>query len=134
MVLPGLTSTTTVHFSGPGEVCWCSFHTQISFIVYQQQKKSKWFLQVYSVRHDITNVQCLMPGLILAIRKVVRLKVFGKSNSVAYMSTQMDHLSNHKVFVAELDLWPGEVLVAIEFFARHKEETCTRNSRESSCV
>ncbi|CAL9144417.1 unnamed protein product, partial [Musa hybrid cultivar] len=84
MVLPGLTSTTTVHFSGPGEV--------------------------YSVRHDITNVQCLMPGLILAIRKVVRLKVFGKSNSIAYMSTQMDHLSNHKVFVAELDLWPGEVL------------------------
>ncbi|URE23255.1 Dihydrodipicolinate reductase, N-terminus [Musa troglodytarum] len=48
MVLPGLTSTTTVHFSGPGEV--------------------------YSVRHDVTNVQCLMPGLILAIRKVVRLK------------------------------------------------------------
>ncbi|WOL10587.1 dihydrodipicolinate reductase-like protein CRR1, chloroplastic [Canna indica] len=48
MVLPGVTSSTTVHFSGPGEV--------------------------YSVRHDITNVQCLMPGLILAIRKVVRLQ------------------------------------------------------------
>ncbi|MQL79688.1 hypothetical protein Taro_012127 [Colocasia esculenta] len=48
MVLPGLSSSTTVHFSGPGEV--------------------------YSVRHDITNVQCLMPGLILAIRKVIRLK------------------------------------------------------------
>ncbi|XP_041008225.1 dihydrodipicolinate reductase-like protein CRR1, chloroplastic isoform X1 [Juglans microcarpa x Juglans regia] len=49
LVLPGLPSSTTVHFSGPGEV--------------------------YSLKHDITNVQCLMPGLILAIRKVVRLKV-----------------------------------------------------------
>ncbi|XP_008795384.2 dihydrodipicolinate reductase-like protein CRR1, chloroplastic isoform X1 [Phoenix dactylifera] len=48
LVLPGLPSSTTVHFSGPGEV--------------------------YSLRHDITNVQCLMPGLIVAIRKVVRLK------------------------------------------------------------
>ncbi|KAL2324501.1 hypothetical protein Fmac_023559 [Flemingia macrophylla] len=48
MVLPGLPSSTTVHFSGPGEV--------------------------YSIRHDITDVQCLMPGLLLAIRKVVRLK------------------------------------------------------------
>lgn len=48
MVLPGLPSSTTVYFSGPGEV--------------------------YSVKHDITDVQCLMPGLILAIRKVVRLK------------------------------------------------------------
>ncbi|XP_031474290.1 dihydrodipicolinate reductase-like protein CRR1, chloroplastic isoform X1 [Nymphaea colorata] len=48
MVLPGLLSSTTVHFSAPGEV--------------------------YSVRHDITDVQSLMPGLILAIRKVVRLK------------------------------------------------------------
>uniref|UniRef100_I1LDU8 Dihydrodipicolinate reductase N-terminal domain-containing protein n=1 Tax=Glycine max TaxID=3847 RepID=I1LDU8_SOYBN len=43
MVLPGLPSSTTVHFSGPGE-------------------------------HDITDVKCLMPGLLLAIRKVVRLK------------------------------------------------------------
>ncbi|KAB1210745.1 putative 4-hydroxy-tetrahydrodipicolinate reductase 3, chloroplastic [Morella rubra] len=48
LVLPGLPSSTTVHFSGPGEV--------------------------YSLKHDITGVQCLMPGLILAIRKVVRLK------------------------------------------------------------
>ncbi|KAK7391124.1 hypothetical protein VNO78_19505 [Psophocarpus tetragonolobus] len=48
MVLPGLPSSTTVHLSGPGEV--------------------------YSIRHDITDVQCLMPGLLLAIRKVVRLK------------------------------------------------------------
>ncbi|KAK1325723.1 hypothetical protein QJS10_CPA01g02545 [Acorus calamus] len=48
LVLPGLTSSTLVHFSGPGEV--------------------------YTIKHDITNVQCLMPGLLLAIRKVVRLK------------------------------------------------------------
>ncbi|XP_061359909.1 dihydrodipicolinate reductase-like protein CRR1, chloroplastic isoform X2 [Gastrolobium bilobum] len=48
LVLPGLPSSTTVHFSGPGEI--------------------------YSIRHDITDVQCLMPGLLLAIRKVVRLK------------------------------------------------------------
>ncbi|CAI0463378.1 unnamed protein product [Linum tenue] len=48
MVLPGLPSSTTVYFSGPGEV--------------------------YSVKHDITGVQSLMPGLILAIRKVIRLK------------------------------------------------------------
>ncbi|XP_014628536.1 dihydrodipicolinate reductase-like protein CRR1, chloroplastic isoform X4 [Glycine soja] len=48
MVLPGIPSSTTVHFSGPGEV--------------------------YSIKHDITDVKCLMPGLLLAIRKVVRLK------------------------------------------------------------
>ncbi|XP_020093718.1 dihydrodipicolinate reductase-like protein CRR1, chloroplastic [Ananas comosus] len=48
MVLPGLPSSTAVNFSGPGEV--------------------------YTLKHDVTNVKCLMPGLILAIRKVVRLK------------------------------------------------------------
>lgn len=48
MVLPGLPSSTTVYFSGPGEV--------------------------YTLKHEITDVQSLMPGLIMAIRKVVRLK------------------------------------------------------------
>ncbi|XP_028806274.1 dihydrodipicolinate reductase-like protein CRR1, chloroplastic [Neltuma alba] len=48
LVLPGLPSSTTVYFSGPGEI--------------------------YTLKHDITNVQCLMPGLLLAIRRVVRLK------------------------------------------------------------
>ncbi|XP_068635872.1 dihydrodipicolinate reductase-like protein CRR1, chloroplastic [Aristolochia californica] len=48
MVLPGILSSTTVHFSGPGEI--------------------------YTIRHDITDVMCLMPGLLLAIRKVVRFK------------------------------------------------------------
>lgn len=33
------------------------------------------FPQVYSLKHDITDVQCLMPGLLLAIRKIVRIKV-----------------------------------------------------------
>ncbi|CAD6209256.1 unnamed protein product [Miscanthus lutarioriparius] len=48
MVLPGLVSSTSINFSGPGEI--------------------------YTLRHDVANVQCLMPGLVLAIRKVVRLK------------------------------------------------------------
>ncbi|KAA0033615.1 dihydrodipicolinate reductase-like protein CRR1 [Cucumis melo var. makuwa] len=50
LVLPGLPSSTNVYFSRPGEV--------------------------YTLKHDIINVQCLMPGLLLAIRKVVRLKNF----------------------------------------------------------
>ncbi|KAI4969317.1 hypothetical protein ZWY2020_000231 [Hordeum vulgare] len=48
MVLPGLASSTLVVLSGPGEV--------------------------YTLKHDVTDVQSLMPGLILAIRKVIRLK------------------------------------------------------------
>ncbi|CAN6564988.1 unnamed protein product [Malus baccata var. baccata] len=48
LVLPGLPASTTVHFSRLGEV--------------------------YSLKHDITDVQCLMPGLLLAIRKIVRIK------------------------------------------------------------
>lgn len=48
LILPGLPSSTSVYFSRPGEV--------------------------YTIKHDIVDVQCLMPGLILAIRKVVRLK------------------------------------------------------------
>ncbi|KAL0423285.1 UNVERIFIED_CONTAM: Dihydrodipicolinate reductase-like protein CRR1, chloroplastic [Sesamum radiatum] len=50
MVLPGLPSSTTVYFSRPGEV--------------------------YTLKHDITDVQSLMPGLLLAIRRVVRLKEY----------------------------------------------------------
>ncbi|XWS48401.1 hypothetical protein CRYUN_Cryun13aG0073200 [Craigia yunnanensis] len=44
MVLPGLPSSTTVYFSGPGEV--------------------------YTIKHDITDEQCLMPGPLSAVRKV----------------------------------------------------------------
>lgn len=32
-------------------------------------------MQLLSFRHDVTDVQALMPGLLLAIRRVVRLKV-----------------------------------------------------------
>ncbi|KAE8776148.1 putative dihydrodipicolinate reductase 3, chloroplastic [Hordeum vulgare] len=59
MVLPGLASSTSVVLSGPGEV--------------------------YTLKHDVTDVQSLMPGLILG-------------------NTEGDT-------VEELDLWPGEVLV-----------------------
>ncbi|RXI08450.1 hypothetical protein DVH24_022594 [Malus domestica] len=31
--------------------------------------------EVYSLKHDITDVQCLMPRLLLAIRNIVRIKV-----------------------------------------------------------
>ncbi|KAG7013209.1 Dihydrodipicolinate reductase-like protein CRR1, chloroplastic, partial [Cucurbita argyrosperma subsp. argyrosperma] len=31
-------------------------------------------VEVYTLKHDVTNVQCLIPGLLLAIRKVVRLE------------------------------------------------------------
>uniref|UniRef100_A0A8I6YKM6 Dihydrodipicolinate reductase n=1 Tax=Hordeum vulgare subsp. vulgare TaxID=112509 RepID=A0A8I6YKM6_HORVV len=48
MILPGLASSTLVVLSGPGEV--------------------------YTLKHDVTDVQSLMPGLILAIRKVIQLK------------------------------------------------------------
>lgn len=48
LILPGLPSSTSVYFSRPGEV--------------------------YTIKHDVVDAQCLMPGLILAIRKVVRLK------------------------------------------------------------
>lgn len=41
-------------------------------------KQLSVYSQVYTLRHDITNVQSLMPGLILAIRKVVRLKVINQ--------------------------------------------------------
>ncbi|RYR37582.1 hypothetical protein Ahy_A09g042459 isoform B [Arachis hypogaea] len=62
LVLPGLPSSTTVHFSAPGEI--------------------------YSIKHDITNVQCLMPGLLLAIRKVVRLKVPSFVHSISFFFHQ----------------------------------------------
>ncbi|KAM7499614.1 hypothetical protein LguiA_024028 [Lonicera macranthoides] len=70
LVLPGLPASTTVHFSGPGEV--------------------------YSLKHDITDVQSLMPGLILAIRKVVRLKPLECGYLVAVISL-MDHTACYPV-------------------------------------
>ncbi|CAI0546985.1 unnamed protein product, partial [Linum tenue] len=38
-----------------------------------QKTSPIWGRRFYSVKHDITGVQSLMPGLILAIRKVIRL-------------------------------------------------------------
>ncbi|PIN06846.1 4-hydroxy-tetrahydrodipicolinate reductase [Handroanthus impetiginosus] len=81
LVLPGLPSSTTVYFSRPGEVC-------LSRALIHLHKKSQdkryssslcdiiliFLGQVYTLKHDVVDVQALMPGLILAIRKVVRLK------------------------------------------------------------
>ncbi|KAF9671955.1 hypothetical protein SADUNF_Sadunf12G0104200 [Salix dunnii] len=59
MVLPGRPYSTAIDFSGPGEV--------------------------YSIKHDIADVKCLMPGLILAIRKVIRLKVNQSINIQSFL-------------------------------------------------
>lgn len=48
-------------------------HSVVGFVLLRHLS---WLAsQVYTLKHDIINVQCLMPGLLLAIRKVVRLKV-----------------------------------------------------------
>lgn len=44
-----------------------------------------WWPQVYSSKHDITDVKCLKPGLILAIRKVIRLKVNQSNNIQSFL-------------------------------------------------
>ncbi|XAR66204.1 4-hydroxy-tetrahydrodipicolinate reductase [Bertholletia excelsa] len=82
LVLPGLPSSTTVHFSGPGEVFLLDqfipskkYSRRMTPSQNTTISSENFWLQVYSLKHDITDVQCLMPGLILAIRKVVRLKV-----------------------------------------------------------
>ncbi|CAF1699355.1 unnamed protein product [Brassica napus] len=78
MVLPGLPSSTQVYFSSPGDVT-------IITVIYLKTKLKIMFsnttcwTQVYTVKHDIVDVRSLMPGLLLAIRKVVRLKVTRKT-------------------------------------------------------
>jgi hypothetical protein len=42
--------------------------------------------QIYTLKHDVTNVRCLMPGLILAIRKVIRLKVLDRLTVILHYS------------------------------------------------
>ncbi|WVY98964.1 hypothetical protein V8G54_031115 [Vigna mungo] len=68
---------------------------------------------VYSIKHDITDVQCLMPGLLLAIRKVVRLKVPTQSNDMNsfYPSASSGSTFFYRYFtnLAEFGIWPGEV-------------------------
>ncbi|XP_057988692.1 dihydrodipicolinate reductase-like protein CRR1, chloroplastic isoform X1 [Hevea brasiliensis] len=93
LVLPGLPSSTTVYFSGPGEV--------------------------YSIKHDITDVQCLMPGLLLAIRKVIRLKVI--NCVIIYFFASAFSLLEVKSFllsvtVAESGVWLGKVFVRSQVF------------------
>lgn len=44
-----------------------------------------WWPQVYSIKHDITDVKCLKPGLILAIRKAIRLKVNQSNNIQSFL-------------------------------------------------
>lgn len=60
--------------------------------------------QVYTLKHDITDVQCLMPGLILAIRKVVRLKVPSINHFLTYFSIDFTDYTTLFVF-------PGQNLV-----------------------
>lgn len=68
---------------------------------------------VYSVKHDITDVQPLMPSLILAIREVVNLKVtnltlfqlfFSHSVSVRQKKNQLP------LILAESGVWFVEFL------------------------
>lgn len=49
--------------------------------------------QVYTLKHDIINVQSLMPGLLLAIRKVVRLKVPPQFSSIIFFILYCQMLS-----------------------------------------
>ncbi|KAL0293280.1 UNVERIFIED_CONTAM: Dihydrodipicolinate reductase-like protein CRR1, chloroplastic [Sesamum calycinum] len=67
MVLPGLPSSQTQSIF-PGQARYA--HEKYDFYYgYLLQPK-----EVYTLKHDITDVQSLMPGLLLAIRRVVRLK------------------------------------------------------------
>jgi hypothetical protein len=76
---------------------------------------------MYTLRHDVANVQCLMPGLILAIRKVVRFKVTWNYSCMGSLlchrvaslhSLWSGLLLTRILFIfAELDLWAREVLV-----------------------
>lgn len=53
-----------------------SIHSETRLVGFFLLQHLPWLAsQVYTLKHDIINVQCLMPGLLLAIRKVVRLKV-----------------------------------------------------------
>jgi hypothetical protein len=62
-----------------------------------------------------------MPGLILAIRKVIRLKV-PDSDTALFCSILDSALSTENITTcfAELDLWSGEVLVGNDGLA-HEE-------------
>jgi len=63
---------------------------------------STQLVQVYCIKHDITDVQCLMPGLLLAIRKVVRLKVANHIKSHTYYCLCIIQLHLVQVFLLSL--------------------------------
>lgn len=94
MVLPGLPSSTQVYFSSPGDVI-------VNTVIYSKIKLKIMFsnttcwTQVYTVKHDIVDVRSLMPGLLLAIRKVVRLKVTRKHARTFHPLMFYLLLSNH---------------------------------------
>lgn len=81
-------------------------------------------LQVYSLKHDITDIECLMPGLILAIRKVVRLKVTSTSGFSLRFSNeyQCSMISLKHIILAEPDLWVGEVPIITKLCSRSMQE------------
>lgn len=68
--------------------------------------------QVYTLKHDITDVQCLMPGLLLGIRKVVRLKVVGSERlaSCSDFYTFNNYIPDELAAVAKSRLF-GTVLI-----------------------
>lgn len=68
-------------------------------------------LQVYTIKHDIIDVQSLMPGLILAIRKVVRLKVAHYLNLCEMIFPQVLLKTSFPLLLAEPCIWLGEVFV-----------------------
>ena len=119
MVLPGLPSSTQVYFSSPGDVI-------IITVIYLKTKLKIMFsnttcwTQVYTVKHDIVDVRSLMPGLLLAIRKVVRLKVTRKHARVLhplmYYLLLSNHLSLFSFGFTESGLWPREIPVGTEVF------------------
>ncbi|KAL3575723.1 hypothetical protein D5086_023824 [Populus alba] len=80
MVLPGLPYSAAIYFSGPGVV--------------------------YSIKHDISDLKCLKPGLILAIRKVIRLKLFASAH------IKVRPLIYVFVIMEESSVWLGETLVS----------------------
>ncbi|KAJ6978161.1 hypothetical protein NC653_029914 [Populus alba x Populus x berolinensis] len=79
MVLPGLPYSAAIYFSGPGVV--------------------------YSIKHDISDLKCLKPGLILAIRKVIRLKLFVSAH------IKVQPLIYVVVIMEESSVWLRETLV-----------------------
>lgn len=130
MVLPGLPSSTQVYFSSPGDVTinvaiYFKIKLKIMYSIlklgtaHKNSYDTNCWTQVYTVKHDVIDVRSLMPGLLLSIRKVVRLKVTRKQ---AMNSPSVDDLllSNHLPLFSfgftESGIWPREIPVGTEVF------------------